>query len=55
MNIETMTMTEKLLIIRYMIERGELFVIFPEGQTDAIFNELSASFNPDRTRIGILV
>jgi len=57
MEIETMTMTEKLLVIRRMIERGELVFIISSDELnnipDVIYDELSADFNADRNRIVI--
>ena len=53
MEIETMTMTEKLLVVRRMIERGELLVSVGYGDRDDHFDELEAHFNQDRNRIVI--
>jgi hypothetical protein len=55
MEIETMTMTEKLLVVRRMIDRGELVFIISSDELnnipDVIFYELHADFNADRNRI----
>ena len=51
MELETMTMHEKLLVVRRMIERGELLVSIGCGARDDHFDELAASFNSDKNRI----
>lgn len=53
MTIDTLTMHEKLIIVRSMIERGQLLVVFPVGDREDKFEELSAHFTPDRDRIEI--
>lgn len=53
MEIETMTMTEKLLVIRRMIERGELLVSIGCSDRDIIYDEPRVDFNADRNRIVI--
>ena len=52
--IDKLTMTEKLLIVRSMIERGELVVLVGFGDHDDIYDELFALFTPDRDRIKII-
>lgn len=53
MTMEKMTMHEKLLIIKYMIERGELIVELGIGDREERFDELAAEFTPDRDRVKI--
>lgn len=54
MNIETMTMTEKLLVIRRMIEHNEIMLKGIKGNTvisGFIDDKLSAELNKDKNAI----
>ena len=52
MEIDKLTMTEKLLIVREINNRGELLVVTNSGDYSAqIIDEISVNFNKDKNRI----
>lgn len=58
MNFEILTMHEKLILIRSMIERGGLLVNSMSRFDDEIritYDELAANFTPDKNRIAIQI
>jgi hypothetical protein len=52
MEIETMTMTEKLLVVRRMIDRGELVV---RDSCSDYYDETSAEFNKNKDKVVIRI
>ena len=58
MEIDKLTMTEKLLIVRNMNERGELVVMMPcvgDDEIAIIHDELSVNFNTDKNRVVVQI